>query len=65
MQDGHYFISGLEPYEFLTEIEVRPAADGGTHVVMTADAMHDEEWTGRVTAGRANEVDYLASVVGR
>jgi hypothetical protein len=30
---------------------------------MTADAMHDEEWTGRLAAGRANEMDNLASAV--
>ena len=59
------FIPGVEPYEFLTEVEVRPTTDGGTHVVMTADAMHDEEWTQRLTAGRANELDNLANVVGR
>ena len=59
------FIPGVEPYEFLTEVELRPAADGsGTQVTMTADAMHDEEWTGRLAAGRANEMDNLAEVVG-
>ncbi|MER6084046.1 SRPBCC domain-containing protein [Streptomyces sp. NPDC001833] len=58
------FIPGVEPYEFLTEVELRPAAGGGTHVTMTADAMHDEEWTGRLAAGRANEMDNLARVAG-
>ncbi|MFD4506726.1 SRPBCC domain-containing protein [Streptomyces sp. NPDC058457] len=58
------FIPGVGPYEFLTEVELRPAADGGTHVTMTADTMHDEEWTGRLAAGRANEMDNLAKVVG-
>ncbi|MGY5055908.1 SRPBCC family protein [Streptomyces sp. 900105755] len=57
------FIPGVEPYEFLTEVELRPAAGGGTHVTMTADAMHDEEWTGRLAAGRTNEMDNLAKVV--
>lgn len=57
------FIPGVEPYEFLTEVELRPTADGGTHVTMTADAMHDEEWTARLSAGRANEMDNLAAVV--
>lgn len=57
------FIPGVEPYEFLTEVELRPADDGGTQVIMTADAMHDEEWTGRLAAGRANEMDNLAAVV--
>ncbi len=32
---------------------------------MTADAMHDEEWTQRLAAGRANEMDNLGNVVGR
>ncbi|ACU69345.1 Activator of Hsp90 ATPase 1 family protein [Catenulispora acidiphila DSM 44928] len=58
------FIPGVEPYDFLTEVELRPTADGGTHVVMTADAMHDEEWTGRLSAGRTNEMDNLGKVVG-
>lgn len=58
------FIPGREPYEFLTEVELRPTDDGGTQVTMIADAMHDEEWTGRLTAGRANEMDNLAKVVG-
>ena len=58
------FIPGVEPYDFLTVIELRPTADGGTHVTMTADTMHDEEWTGRLTAGRTNEMDNLAKVVG-
>ena len=58
------FIPGVEPYEFLTDVELRPTADGGTHMTMTADAMHDEEWTGRLAAGRANELDNLAKTVG-
>ncbi|MFG3207306.1 SRPBCC domain-containing protein [Streptomyces sp. NPDC048192] len=58
------FIPGVEPYEFLTEVELRATADGATHVTMTADTMHDEEWTGRLAAGRANEMDNLAQVVG-
>lgn len=57
------FIPGVEPYDFLTEVELRPADDGGTHVIMTADAMHDEEWTQRLTAGRGNEMENLAKVL--
>ncbi|MGW1623787.1 hypothetical protein [Streptomyces sp. NPDC002172] len=56
--------AGVEPYEFLTEVELRPAAGGGTHVTTTADAMHDEECSGRLAAGRANERDNLAGVAG-
>ncbi|OLE23503.1 MAG: activator of Hsp90 ATPase 1 family protein [Catenulispora sp. 13_1_20CM_3_70_7] len=57
------FIPGVEPYEFLTEVELHPTADGGTRVTMTADRMHDEEWTGRLAAGRANEMDNLGKVL--
>jgi uncharacterized protein YndB with AHSA1/START domain len=57
------FIPGVEPYDFLTVVEIRPSADG-VHVVMTMDAMHDEEWTQRLTAGRGNELDNLGRVIG-
>jgi len=59
------FIPGVEPYEFLTTVELRPTDSGGTDVTMTADAMHDPEWTGRLAAGRANEMDNLGRVAGR
>lgn len=57
------FIPGVAPYEFLTEVELTPT-DAGVHVTMTADAMHDEEWTQRLLAGRQNELANLAKVVG-
>jgi uncharacterized protein YndB with AHSA1/START domain len=59
------FIPGAAPYEFLTEVELSRTADGSTHVRMIADAMHDEEWTQRLAAGRANEMDNLGKLVGR
>ncbi|WP_078862681.1 SRPBCC family protein [Streptomyces sp. NRRL F-5123] len=58
------FVPGVEPYEFLTEVELRATADGGTRVTMTADSMHDEEWTARLAAGRAAELDNLVKVAG-
>lgn len=57
------FIPGVEPYEFLTEVELSPT-DAGVHVTMTVDAMHDEEWTQRLSAGRENELANLAAVIG-
>jgi uncharacterized protein YndB with AHSA1/START domain len=57
------FVPGVEPYEQATLVELRPAG-GGTHVVMTLEAMHDEEWTQRLLMGRANELENLAKVVG-
>ncbi|GAA2866746.1 SRPBCC family protein [Nonomuraea rubra] len=56
------FIPGVEPYDFLTVVEIQPSGDG-VHVVMTMDAMHDEEWTQRLTAGRGNEMDNLGRVI--
>lgn len=57
------FVPGVEPYEHLTEIEIRPERDG-THVVMEMEPLHDADWTGRLVAGRSNELDNLAAVLG-
>jgi uncharacterized protein YndB with AHSA1/START domain len=59
------FIPGVTPYDFLTEVEFTPSGGGdGVHVTMTVDAMHDEEWTERLVAGRRNELANLGKVVG-
>lgn len=57
------FIPGVTPYEFLTDVELTPT-DTGVHVTMTVDAMHDEEWTQRLVAGRQNELANLGRLVG-
>lgn len=58
------FVPGHEPYEHLTVVDIEP--DGrGTKVTMTVDHMHDEEWTGRLVAGRSNELDNLAHLVAQ
>lgn len=56
------FIPGVEPYAFLTEVEFTPTAEG-VHVTMTVDALHDEEWTERLVAGRRNELENLGKLV--
>jgi uncharacterized protein YndB with AHSA1/START domain len=58
------FILDVEPYTFLTVVDLEPMGSGTT-VVMTVDAMHDETWTERLLAGRANELENLAAVVDR
>ena len=58
------FVPGVEPYEFLTVVDFEPT-DSDTTVVMTVEPMHDEEWTQRLLAGRANELDNLAAVIER
>ncbi|WP_243065087.1 SRPBCC domain-containing protein [Humibacter sp. RRB41] len=56
------FVPDHEPYEQLTEITLEPVADG-TRIVMDVEPLHDEVWTGRLLAGRANELDNLAALV--
>jgi uncharacterized protein YndB with AHSA1/START domain len=58
------FIPGVEPYEFLTIVDLEPEANG-TRVMMTVDRMHDDEWTQRLLAGRENELENLAKIVER
>lgn len=52
-----------EPYTFLTVINLEPIGDGKTKVVMEMQPLHDEEWTGRLVAGRQNELDNLTKVI--
>ena len=56
------FIPDVAPYEFGTRVDLRPT-ESGTAVTMTMDAMHDDEWTRRLVAGRQNELDNLALAV--
>jgi uncharacterized protein YndB with AHSA1/START domain len=58
------FIPGVDPYDFMTVVELTPD-DGGTKVVMTVDRMHDDVWTGRLVAGRENELANLGAVLDR
>jgi len=55
------FVPDHEPYEHLTVVDIEP--DGsGSRVTMTIEPMHDAEWTGRLVAGRENELENLARV---
>jgi uncharacterized protein YndB with AHSA1/START domain len=56
------FVPDAAPYEFLTVVELDPSESGVT-VAMTVEPMHDDVWTERLLAGRANELDNLARVV--
>ena len=57
------FVPDQDPYEFLTVVELAPAGQG-TEVTMTMEPLHDPEWTQRLVAGRSNELDNLAAVLG-
>lgn len=56
------FIPGVEPYDFLTVVDLHQSEEG-LHVVMSVDAMHDDEWTQRLVMGRENELDNLAQLL--
>jgi uncharacterized protein YndB with AHSA1/START domain len=58
------FVPDKEPYEHLTVVDLAPAGDG-VRVVMTVEPLHDHVWTDRLLAGRANELDNLATVIGQ
>ena len=58
------FVPDHAPYEHATVVELAPEGEG-TRVTMTLDPMHDEEWTGRVVAGRTNELNNLAAVLAQ
>jgi hypothetical protein len=43
-------------------VELEPT-NGSVQVTMTVDSMHDQVWTERLVAGRANELDNLATLI--
>ena len=56
------FIPGVEPYEVETIVELH-AVQGGTHMVLTFDAMHDEHWTEMSRQGHEMELRKLADLL--
>jgi uncharacterized protein YndB with AHSA1/START domain len=58
------FVPDHEPYEHQTTIDITPAGDGTT-VVMLIDPLHDGAWTGEYRAHRANELDHLDAAIAR
>jgi hypothetical protein len=56
------FIPGVEPYDFLTVVELVPDGDR-VNVTMTVERMHDDIWTERLIAGRGNELDNLTKAL--
>ena len=56
------FVPDKEPYEHLTVVDVRPSGDE-VEVTMTVEPLHDDTWTERLLAGRANELDNLARLL--
>jgi len=58
------FIPGMEPYSVVHLIELTPLGDT-VRMVLTFDAMHDEEWTKRATMGWEMELGKLAKALAK
>ena len=58
------FVPGVEPYEVETVVELHAAGDG-TRLVLTFDAMHDEQWTEMSRLGREMELRKLADLLAK
>jgi uncharacterized protein YndB with AHSA1/START domain len=57
------FVPGLEPYEVAITVTLEEGPDG-VHMVLTFQAMHDEEWTARAVAGHESELAKLDKILG-
>jgi len=58
------FMPGVEPYDVDTAVDLIAGADG-VRVVLTVDAMHDEQWSKLMVMGWENELGKLARVLER
>jgi uncharacterized protein YndB with AHSA1/START domain len=56
------FIPDVEPYQVETVVDLHHV-DGGTRMVLTFEAMHDEHWTQMATMGHESELRKLAEVL--
>ena len=56
------FIPGVEPYDAATLVELHPIADG-VRLVLTIEAMHDEQWTQMAVMGWEMELGKLARIL--
>ncbi len=57
------FVPGVEPYQIETLLELHEVEDGGTGLVLTFDAMHDDRWTQLARMGHESELDRLERVI--
>jgi uncharacterized protein YndB with AHSA1/START domain len=56
------FIPGVEPYDVDTVVELHSTANG-VRMVLTFEAMHDEQWTRMATLGWESELGRLQKVL--
>jgi uncharacterized protein YndB with AHSA1/START domain len=56
------FIPGVQPYDVDVLVEMN-AGGGGTRMVLTFDAMHDDHWTKMALLGHEGELGRLEQVI--
>jgi uncharacterized protein YndB with AHSA1/START domain len=56
------FIPGVEPYPVATVVELHPTPEG-VRLLLSFDAMHDEQWTQRALAGHESELEKLDHII--
>ena len=57
------FVPGVEPYEVATLLELHEVEGGGTGLVLTFDAMHDDRWTQLARMGHESELERLERLI--
>jgi uncharacterized protein YndB with AHSA1/START domain len=57
------FIPGVKPYEVAAQIEFVPEGSA-IRIVVTEDAMHNDEWTEMSKMGMSSSLDKLGKVLG-
>ena len=57
------FVPGVEPYETATVVELAARGDD-THLVLTIEAMHDEQWTQMAVMGWESELGQARAGAG-
>ena len=53
------FVPGVEHYQVATLLELCEVEGGGTRLVLTFDAMHDDRWTQLARMGHESELERL------
>ena len=59
------FVPDVEPYQIVTLLELAEVEGGGTRLVLTFDAMHDDRWTQLARMGHESELSRLEALLLR
>jgi uncharacterized protein YndB with AHSA1/START domain len=57
------FVPGVEAYDVVTLLELHEVEGGGTRLVLTFEAMHDDRWTQLARMGHESELDRLERLI--